>query len=310
MATSSLLPPGLLLAATLAFSASLSAATIQLDRQVDEALGYQPDVFHYAMEDRLTGGPEGYTTSDSSPNANHINVWTGNGNTPTLTTGRFGQGFNFDGTTGTTTNEAVNKVNPSLYRANSTSLDLSGKSFTMGLWLKFDAHVAPNYSYNIHLIGKGAQGTNQPGYWFYLSKSSLDGKWGLYFSATDNSGSSTEVSTGLIDMAVSLDSWHHFGLSYDYDTRRVIFYFNGTQVGEAINPTAIGQSNSSLLYLGERGISGWSGWFDGTMDDAFITQGVHTFSMPAPEPVPEPATLALMATGIGLTMGMRRFRKG
>jgi hypothetical protein len=270
------------------------AAVIALDVPVNEALGYNPTQLYYNMNAIVSGSPN--TTLDSSGNSNTGALHNGTqGVAPTSVAGKFGNAINFEGTTD------IFDINPFLYASSSSSLQLTDMSFTMGVWLNFDSFK--DGSYNVDVLSKGYQGgaAANPGYTFYLQKSSLEGMWSLNFETRDGTNLG-ETTTGLLQLDLEAGTWYHFGMSYDDLTGQVIYYFNGDSVGSYAQPVAIGAS-SDFLNLNERGVSTWNSWFDGAYDDVFVTSGVHAFTA-----VPEPSVAALALVGCAAAL-LRRGRR-
>lgn len=107
-------------------------------------------------------------------------------------------------------------------------------------------------------------------------------------------------------------NWNHFALTWKVHDNLVDLaaYANGNLAGELLNRAWNGFSLDSIFAVG-----GWAAWNDpsafGNIDDlgifdAALTAGEISTIYNSGEPLPEPATLCLLATGGLLTVARRK----
>ena len=224
-------------------SALLSIGTLVFG-VVSLATSTVADAAWYETYDFSSKGVAGYWPLDG--NANDV---TGNGNDGTvheavLTTGKLGQGYDFDGA-----DDRI-QINNSLMNGFS--------AVTMACWMKADSFDT-NTS---HLIVKAGQdGQFGPAYLGVTAQDDYP-----FHAVSTGSNDSQAV---LDNLAVATATWYHMAGTYDGTTLRL--YVNGVQVSEdAKSPAGNLVSNSEILFIGSNDNYGFDSSFDGIIDDAVI----------------------------------------
>lgn len=303
---------GVALAATHA-----SAAVIDLSKPVSESLETFTGIY-WKMDDAYFDGTHTRTTDASG------NDYTGyleagvESPVPYLVSG-----VNLPGATGygsairLTSNDATpspSDRNSRIYYnvpSNNNHLGMEATDFTAGAWLSFSS--LQEGAQQVMIMDRGVRGLNPSGngggWAFYLEKNAND-LWRIAFTARDNTASSTVYSGSYTDLNINLDEWFHFAFAFDYDAtagNNITFYLNGVSLGSiAIDRNiTIGTSTSARRFsVGERANSTYSSTFDGSVDDLFVTEGLHTF-----QAIPEPGSAALtVMVGVGV-IALRRSLK-
>ncbi len=151
-----------------------------------------------------------------------------------------------------------------------TKLDMDGKSFTGGVWIKFD-EVDPAPSQTIVLFQRGRKDS----VWYFRLQKKKGSDWSLHFRQARSTA----------DTSIFSDhDWHHVAFSYDVqpDGSTVTFWLDGVEFGKPVHikddpriPTP--DDTDRGFRLGEQHIGSFSTGFTGALDDAFVTSGVHTF---------------------------------
>lgn len=186
-----------------------------------------------------------------------------------------------------------------------TAFDLSAfntTSFTLEAWIKLDAIPESTFdAYNPYTIlsfgGKDSTNANKDAYFLRITRRAADGTGILngYFFNSAGTGVSTIHSTRL-----EVGQWYHVGYSYDNSAtaNNISIWVDGVEE----------KASSSLLPRTDLTITGdslviggmWTRTrgFNGTIDEVKIYNSAV--------PVPEPASLILLAAGIGAWVGGRR----
>lgn len=179
--------------------------------------------------------------------------------------------------------EGVNEIPASQF-----AYVMENSSFTVGCWVKFASE--PKYSNggaHMVLITCGSALSKLP-HWTLGFEIKRDGDWILMFDVGNGEELSHVASSSLGSMIFSDLQWHHVAASFDKDTLNVVLYFDGEVVGTGnlkFGPgpftTDQGSYIDKTLRIGERTARAFmSASFDATVDDVFITSGVHTFAPP------------------------------
>lgn len=240
--------------------------TIPLQAILDDGL-----VAHYTFDGN---------TNDSSIYSNDATIY---GNVQ-LTEGRFGQAYLFDG------------VDGSIEAPHSSSLDITGP-ITVSCWVKAQDTYwrsglvikAPDYSpvigYNLRIIDN-------------VGKLTLS-----YTSGSSHAGETVQSDTEITD-----NNWHLVTASYDGDVMRM--YIDG-ELESSVAYTAGYESNTADLQIGHYYYPYSDLWgpdhegrnnvtLNGAIDDVGIWNRALTDSEILyiyNNPIPEPATLSLLAIG-------------
>ncbi len=191
------------------------------------------------------------------------------------------------------------------------ALDLVGTDFTGGFHVRFETMNSGDQL--VQLLQRGTFGSSHS-FWIAASRArntAVAGspyQWKLELGVGDSSGYST-FSSDFLPVAFEIGEWAHVGFSFEDQEGEggaVILYFNGEEVASGtVNRRIAVSSGNRLLRIGERSFSTYYGKFDGSMDDLFLTTGVHTFAA-----VPEPSVAALWMAGAGLGLLFWRGGRG
>ncbi len=262
----------------LAVIPSLSAGTIDLSKPVSESL--KPDGIYWTFDEGTVGESFPLEVEDHSGNEytgrlrdGKIRTW------PVYDHGKFGLALRFpafpEGF-----DHPMDSPNPSVLWQlkdtpgawDETKLDLERKSFTGGLWIKFDEILLGEREV-VYLLVRGRLAPRQ--WMFVLVKEPTD-KWQLYF------GNYRSAETQALDD----QEWHHLAFTVDMrgDAGYVSFFLDGQPLGEPVpmqeSLLAPEIDADRFLILGERNVGNFGTGFAGLMDDVFITSGVHSFIPP------------------------------
>lgn len=313
---------------SLLFLENAAGDVIDLSRPVSESLTTITGIY-------VTGNTlnEENVTPDSSTNGYHLKGYAGTtsnpetnpliGDIPTLTTGvdRPGtSGFSNAIRLSTPATASGGPGNPKLQIAmpRENALSMVGKDFTGGIWVSFNSllSVSSGTTHRIVLMDRGGfninNGTNR-GHWGLGIERNINGQWRLVFNTGNGASTNNLISNLYTDSLppLQLDEWYHFGFTYDYNEEGdnvVTFWMNGETIGTAttsLNITTLTESDSDYettrrFVVGERAVSTYLSVFDGSVDDIFVTEGIHTFA------IPEPSLFALLGLGATILFGTRR----
>jgi len=266
----------------LLFAGRASAqTTINLSNPVSQSL--KPDALYWPCD----GGTIG---KSSPPEANDLsgNDFTGKllpgkiHPEPVYAEGKFGTALRFHGITppvaGDDGKETFRNPNPCIMwqlrdspgMADGGKLDMAGKSFTAGLWIKIE-NINLGQMQSIMLMNRGFAPERQWG--FMLVKDNLD-DWTLRVQNSKNSAKTN---------ALNDSGWHHLAFSLDsHDGETTVTYWlDGAVLGEPVisrGTIAEPESDAERVFrVGERNVANFSTGFAGLIDDIFVTSGIHTF---------------------------------
>ncbi len=299
-----------LTAALLSTSApSAQAGVIDLSKPVGDSI--TPTGVYWTF-DEGTKGTHDHDAKDHSGNGYDGVLTPGTeGASPTYTEGKFGNGIQIQATSPTL-------LDPNVFYDGTgqdvSAIDFSGKEFTVGLWLKLNSYNE-GASQTIFLVERGNSifpnsATRRNFFSFRLLKSSND-TWQLNLMIGDGEQESISVSSSTAATGFNAPNdldWHQFAFSLKPTEGGSLlqFYLDGESLGgeKFIDRqiAAITDDTAKRLRVGERNSSSYQSVFDGTIDDFFMTEGVHTFA------IPEPGTtlLLLPVVGLGLLAMNRR----
>ena len=293
---------------------SLSAALIDLSRPVGESLSTFTGIY-ISADTTETSGSDTFTP-DLSPNGYDMKFIQGTGVAlPSLTTGvnkpgtsGFGNGIRLN-TTQTTTGDPGN---PHLLITMPVThnLAMADVSFTGGAWLSFNS--IQSGAQNIIIMDRGgfsiSNGENR-GHWGLGLQRSSGGLWRMEFNMGNGTATNRLFNASYSNWDIQLQEWNHFGFTYTFNPEgdnTVHFYLNGVEVGSAttsLNITSGANYTPTRSFaIGERVVSTRTSLFDGSVDDIFVTEGIHTFV------IPEPAA-ALLLTFAGTFCAVRKRRR-
>jgi hypothetical protein len=245
---------------------SVRAGEISLGAPVTASL--RPDVLYYSFDEI-----DGNKVVDGSGNEAFGELRAGSFSPPEPVAGvneRFGQALHFPGGPKKDQGDARN---PFLVTDGHEKLYLDGKSFTMGVWLKLD----DDSTQKLEILSKGASSTvaeQDAGYTWTLERQQGDA-WQMSLQVRDGQGLNPTRGTGYV-LPLTPGTWYHLGVVVNFEERTATFYFNGDAQATVNLPADIGRGED-VFVIGERRTSSYFSDFRGSMDDLFITEGVHEF---------------------------------
>jgi hypothetical protein len=259
-----------------------SQTTINLSKPVSQSLN--PDTLYWPCDDGTPGTSFPEEVLDLSGNGFDGKLLPGNLHPqPIYAEGKFGTAIQFHGDTppvvGDDGKETPRNPNPSIRwrlrdtpgMAESNLLDMAGKSFTAGLWIKVEKFNSGT-TQTIMLMNRGYVPERQ---WaFMLIKDDMDA-WTLRVQGMKNS-----IKTDALNDA----GWHHLAFSLDSEsegTSTVTYWLDGEVLGEPVSALSVIKEPESdaerVLRVGERNVGDYSSGFAGLIDEVFVTTGVHIF---------------------------------
>ena len=261
---------------------AFSEGAIDLSKPVSQSL--KPDTLYWPLDGGTVGEPLPIEVVDVSGNGFTGKLIAGKIHPePVYAAGKFGTAVRFHGdtppVTGDDGKETLRNPNPCIRwqlrdspeMADGGKLDMAGKSFTAGLWIKVEK-INHGQIQTIMLMNRGYAPARQWG--FMLAKDDMDA-WTLRVQGSKNS----EKTDALNDSA-----WHHLAFSLDSKSggeSTVTYWLDGKVLGEPVTlPVAIAEPESDterVFRVGERNVANFSTGFAGLIDDVFVTTGVHTF---------------------------------
>lgn len=303
----------LILGAVVLSAVPARSATIDLAAPVSESIGTITGLnwkFDSVTDD---------TTPDSS-GSGHIGglLAMGGSAIPALTTGvdlpgtsGYGNGLFFTGDSSGTPGVSGYGGNPRVFRnlLPTSTLSMVDTDFTGGAWLKFNS-ITTGVTQTVTIMGLG-QFTSPGQHWtFFATKNTAD-NWQIGFQNANGTTSSTGFHSGTAQPLNLQDGgWHHLGFTYDYNASAdnlVTFWLNGEDIGSATLSldivTGATGSTERRFDVAETSTTTYRSRFHGSMDDIFVTTGLHDF-----QAIPEPTSLALFFLGGALAFLGRRSR--
>lgn len=258
-----------------------SQTTINLSKPVSQSLN--PDTLYWPCDEGTLGTSSPEEVIDLSGNGFDGKLLPGKLHPqPIYAEGKFGTAIQFHGDTppvvGDGGKETARNPNPSIrWRLRDTpgtegnQLDMAGKSFTAGLWIKVEKSNSGKMQ-TIMLMNRGYAPDRQWG--FMLIKDDMD-LWTLMVR-----GLKSTIQTDVLNDS----GWHHLAFSLDShgdDGSTVSYWLDGMVLGEPVTgPSAILEPESDaerVFQVGERNVGNFSSGFAGLIDDIFVTTGIHTF---------------------------------
>lgn len=258
----------------LAIPCASAQTTIDLSQPVSKSL--KPDTLYWSFDQGTVG--ESQLVEDESGNGFDGQPLAGSAEPePACAKGKFGAGLHFPWTAAPVANADGKFLKPNArvtWRPTKTSgsadgpkLDMSGKSFTAGLWIQLDK-IHQGESQGVVLMHRGFVNS---AWMFSMVKDSKD-QWAFALLRAK----STEKTQVLND-----GKWHHLAFSYNANDGIVTYWLDGEVFGAPVAATEkilASQAENDLVFtLGERNVANFSTGFSGTADDVFVTTGTHGF---------------------------------
>ena len=296
---------------------SLSADLIDLSRPVGESLSTITGIYVSADTTEISG--EYTITPDHTTNGYDLRLVQGEGvELPSLTTGvnrpgtsGFGNGIRLNTiqtTSGGSGNPRLSTGGGALPVEN--NLAMVDVSFTGGAWLNFNS--LQNSSQYIVIMDRGGFNIHSGegrGHWGLALEKNASGLWRMEFNMGDGLGTSRLFNGTFSNLGIEVQEWNHFAFTYTFDPEgdnTVHFYLNGVSVGSGTTSRNITSGDTywvtRTFHVGDRTVSTYNSLFDGSVDDIFVTEGIHTFV------IPEPAA-ALLLTFAGAFCAVRKRRR-
>ncbi len=261
----------------LAFSLPISAHVISLSTPVSTTL--MPDGIYWNFDGGKPGDSEPNPAHDVSGNGlNGFLLQGANGEWPVYEEGKFGTAIRITGSDPHELDPRVTWKPEETSNHPGTGLDLAGASFTAGAWVKINLIKSgePQAFCIMDQRVKTPEGNRGWGVW--LIKTDAD-TWQLRLTINDtyiNSQSPVDFGEG---------EWHHVAFSYDAEgtTGKLLFWLDGLPLGGEIEITeklpSAGEADdqSRIFSAGERTSHYYTSDSDASLDDLFVTRGVHDF---------------------------------
>lgn len=295
-------------------SAPLAAQVIRIDQPISSSL--TPDGIYWDFNGGSIGTNSPGSITDQSGNGFHgvLQPAQTTAVNPTYAAGRFGTGVSI---TPSSANPAADR-DPNIFWDASTpytgQLDFVGKSFTGGAWLKLDSVTSPTSTQRIYIMERGYSGGSQNFFNFRLTRysSQPNSIWAFHLELGNGTSANTTITSTMNEAlavgALPLGEWNHLGFTYQYgETESVVtFWLNGEQLGDSVltnyKLAATSQAIHRTFRVGERSVSSYTSYWNGVIDDAFVTSGAYQFTA-----IPEPS--AIFSTVAGGVIMFLRFRR-
>lgn len=268
------------------FAASSQAdaqKVVDLSRPVSESL--KPDGIYWTFDGGVMDSEVTGVVEDMSGNGYDGRAFAGDVHpAPAYVEGKFGTALYFKGETpGMVDGDGKTRTlrNPRLrWRLVDTPgawdierLDMSGKSFSGGVWIRFD-QIKTGESQSVVVFQRGMP-PDASRWSFVLLKDARD-QWKLGMGGAFSSVTSLPNDT----------NWHHVGFSFKKadEGNVVTFWIDGQPLGAPVATEAtVAEVQNSVqarrLTFGESAVGNFSTGFIGAMDDAFVTSGELKFQL-------------------------------
>lgn len=283
----------------------LQGALIDLSKPLSDSISPSGVYWNF---NQGTIGDTSTVAQDQTSNGYNGTLYSGNGNSPVYAPGRFGNGISLVDSSASQQGPRVT-WDGGTHSGDNTALDLTS-SFTMGTWVKFNDYNAGSQQ-KVHVMERGishfADSSIQRNFVsFYLQK------WGVdTWSPTLWLGNGERVVTLapiVADRTTAFNDldWHHVAVTLQTTDSgiEVQFFVDGIALGDAIQSDfilgTVLTNNDRLFTLGERNASSYQGVVNAVFDEAFVTDGAHTFM------IPEPADSVAFLLGAFLIFGLSR----
>jgi len=271
------LPHACSAALILAFFQPASASDlIRLSKPVSESI--KPDGIYWNFDNGTPGTSEPNPVRDESGNGFEGFLLRGvNGELPVYVEGKFGAGIHLKGEHPTAPDPRVSWKVQESSAGDETRLDMSGRSFTAGAWVKFnEIKSGESQTFVVFERGIAAAGNNA---WSIRIAKPPNGKWRLRFQLSgayqDAFGDAVNFSDG---------KWHHVAISLDQtETAGVLaFWFDGIPIREGVVvdttiPPMNEKGRNRVFTVGERNVSHYYSDTDASVDEVFVTSGLYRF---------------------------------
>lgn len=243
-----------------------AASVINLNKPVSESL--KPDGFYWSFDDGLIGESEPKMIEDHSGNGFAGQVARGSASAlPTYTEGVFGTGIFVEGFADVSWRKGTQYDNAQ----DPDRLTMKGQPFTGGVWYKMDNLKPVN-----HILIRRDE--NAVGWRLQLMKaeeSDPDTDGSAWFLNLEYGDSRIRSRSQVPTSTFADKKWHHVGFSVtpeDEEGRFTVEYWLDGQPFDTVTFTAkIPNPDPEKRFLSV-GTGTW-----GSLDDAFVTTGTHTF---------------------------------
>jgi hypothetical protein len=259
---------------------------IDLTKPVSETL--TPDVIYWKFDDGIIGDSMPDPVSDLSGNNLNGALLAGDKKPqPNYVKGKFGTAIHVEGNTPNETDENGKMrtfPNPRITwraagsdRPDDQTLDLAGKSFSGGVWVKFD-EILSGERQIVYVFHRGVPPVS---HWSFALMKTPTGEWTLNFYVPKLAKRIESPNFYLDD-----NDWHHIGFSFEVGEveSTLTFWMDGERLGDpmktdgSIPPTE--RINERVFTLGEGNVGNFGNGLVGAFDDAFVTTGVYSFMLP------------------------------
>jgi hypothetical protein len=196
--------------------------------------------------------------SDGTDETSNNNDLTGV-NTPTHSTGKFGNGVDL---------EASSSQYYSIADASQTGLDITG-DISISAWIKL-GQLPSTVGANFSIVTKDNTGVDRSYDWNILSASN---KMRFFYCSETDGSPNTFCDANYVFGADDLGKWMHVAVVVDVSSATVIFYMNGVVVSTTYvsqNATSIANSATDFIIGARKESDVVAGFFDGVIDDVAI----------------------------------------
>ncbi len=249
---------------------------ISLSKPISENI--KPDGVYWNFDEGKLGETDPNPVVDGSGNDFPGYLLPGtNGEWPVYVEGKFGTAIHLKGEHPTDQDPRVSWNALESPGQDETRLDLTGKDFTVGAWIKF-SNIQPGVEQNFVICERGfSSGTNS--YWSLVVIKSAQDKWYLRITLPGVYQHSEGTQIYFSD-----EEWHHVAMSLHVTEHasEISFWFDGQLIQDrrpldsAIPPMETDGKNR-IFTVGERNPHFHISNADAMVDDVFVTSGIYSF---------------------------------